>query len=150
MEVERTGLRNSRRDFINWILGFGFFGWLASVLYPIFRYIIPPKMPEAKISTVKVGRVDEFVPGSGRIFKFGNKPGILIRLESGEFRAFSAICTHLDCTVQYREDLKIIWCACHNGKYDLNGRNIAGPPPRPLDRYRVILKGDEVYVTKEV
>ena len=66
----------------------------------------------------------------------------------GEVLALSATCTHLDCTVQYRKDLGVIWCACHNGKYDFNGRNIAGPPPRPLDEYRVVMQGDEVYISK--
>jgi len=78
----------------------------------------------------------------------GVQPGILIRTPSGEFRAFSAICTHLQCTVQYREDLRHIWCACHNGHYDLNGKNIASPPPRLLEQYTVNIRGDEVVVSK--
>jgi len=73
---------------------------------------------------------------------------ILLRLASGELRAFSATCTHLDCTVQYRSDQGVIWCACHNGKYDTNGRNIAGPPPRPLDQYRVVIQGEDVLISK--
>jgi Rieske Fe-S protein len=44
--------------------------------------------------------------------------------------------------------LGVIWCACHNGKYDLNGKNISGPPPRPLTEYNVIEKGKEVYISK--
>jgi cytochrome b6-f complex iron-sulfur subunit len=72
----------------------------------------------------------------------------LLRTASGEFRAFEAVCTHLDCTVQFKKDLGVIWCACHNGKYDLNGRNISGPPPRPLNPYKVIVQGEEVFVSK--
>ena len=60
-----------------------------------------------------------------------------------------AVCTHLGCTVQYRGDLHDVWCACHNGMYAVNGRNISGPPPRPLETYEVILKGDEIYVRGE-
>jgi Rieske Fe-S protein len=52
--------------------------------------------------------------------------------------------------VQYRKDMGLIWCACHNGKYDLNGRNVSGPPPRPLEAYKVLVQGDEVIVTKNV
>lgn len=149
INLMNSDFKRSRRDFLSYILGFGFLGWLVSVLYPIFRYINPPKMPEAKVKSVKVGKIDDFKPGTGTIFKFGSKPGLLIRLETGEFRAFSAVCTHLDCTVQYRSDMKAIWCACHNGKYDLNGRNISGPPPRPLEAFRVVIRGDEIYITKE-
>ena len=138
-----------RRRFLDWIMGLSLVGWLGSVLYPVLQFLIPPRTPEAQVTAVKVGTVDEFEPNEWKIFRFGNRPGILIRLASGEFRAFSAVCTHLDCIVQYRADWKLIWCACHNGKYDLNGKNIAGPPPRPLERYEVIVKGNDVYVTRE-
>jgi len=87
-------------------------------------------------------------PNSGMIFKFGNSPGILIRTPTGELRAFSAVCTHLNCTVQYRTDLTEIWCACHNGRYNLSGKNVAGPPPRPLEAYAVNARGDQIVVSK--
>ena len=108
----------------------------------------PPKEAEVEVTSVKAGKVNAIEKDSGMIVRFGNKPVILIRTSSGEFKAFSATCTHLDCTVQYRKDMGLIWCACHNGKYDLNGRNISGPPPKPLEEYKVILKGDEIFVTK--
>jgi len=82
------------------------------------------------------------------VFPFGSEPGIVIETPGGEIRAFSAVCTHLACTVQYREDLQHIWCACHNGHYDLFGKNISGPPPRPLTRYTVNVRGDEIVVSK--
>jgi Rieske Fe-S protein len=99
------------------------------------------------VSSLKVGSVEDFERDSGTIFKFGRKPGIMIRTADGELHAFLATCTHLDCTVQYRRDLGQIWCACHNGKYDLNGLNVSGPPPRPLEAFRVTLKGKDVYVS---
>ena len=85
---------------------------------------------------------------SGRIFKFGNRPGILVRTPSGELRAFTARCTHLDCTVQYRDDVSHIWCACHNGHFDLQGRNISGPPPTPLEQFDVNVRGDQIVVSR--
>lgn len=106
-------------------------------------------MGEVEVTSLKVGKVSDFQPESGTIFKFGTRPSLLVKTSSGELKAFSAVCTHLDCTVQYRGDLGVIWCACHNGKYDLNGRNIAGPPPRPLQVYKVIVKDEDVIVSKE-
>jgi Rieske Fe-S protein len=82
------------------------------------------------------------------MFKIGSKPGILIRTADGEFKAFGATCTHLDCTVQYKTDEKLIWCACHNGKYDINGKNISGPPPAPLTPLNIVIQKDEVFVSK--
>ena len=150
MEAQQSyqPVQQSKRDFLRYILVGGLFAWLASILYPIFAYLKPPKQGEVEVSSVKAGKLSELEKDSGRIIKFGTKPVILIRTAAGDLRALSATCTHLDCTVQYRKDMGLIWCACHNGRYDLNGRNVAGPPPRPLDPYRVVVQGDDVFVSK--
>jgi Rieske Fe-S protein len=151
--VNQVGLsehQENRRDFLKYFLGGGLLAWLGVVLYPIVAYMKPPKQGEVEVTSVKAGKVSAIEKDSGIIVRFGNKPVILVRSASGEFRAFSATCTHLDCTVQYRKDMGLIWCACHNGRYDLNGRNIAGPPPRPLDEYRVIVQDDDIMVSKKV
>ena len=138
----------SRRSFVNWFLGGSLGATLASAVYPVLRFLIPPQVSEAQQNNVVAGTVEEMKPNTGKIFKFGTRPGLLIRTESGEFRAFNAICTHLDCTVQYREDSQTIWCACHGGVFDLNGNNIAGPPPRPLESFNVNVSGDDILVSK--
>ena len=137
-----------RRQFVNLMLGGGILGWLGSMLYPVFSYLKPPKVAEANVQSVKTGLASEFPTNSSQIIKFGRKPVILIRTETGEFHALSATCTHLDCIVQYRTDLKQIWCACHNGLYDIKGRNISGPPPKPLEEYVVEVIADEIHVVK--
>ena len=147
MNMLQTNQKN-RRDFLKYLLTGGVVGFLAAVAYPLVAYLRPPKQREVEVSSVKVGKLSEIEKNSGRIIRFGNKPVIVIRTAAGDVRAFSATCTHLDCTVQYKSDQGILWCACHNGKYDLNGRNISGPPPRPLDAYRVVVQGEEVLVSK--
>lgn len=143
-------VEQGKRDFLKYVLGGGLIAWGAAVLYPLFAYMRPPKQGEVEISSVKVGKLSSIEKDSGTIVRFGNKPVILIRTAAGDLKALSASCTHLECTVQYRKDLGVIWCACHNGKYDLNGRNVDGPPPRPLDEYRVVVQGDEVSILKKV
>ncbi len=138
----------NRRQFTNVLMTGGLLGWLGSALYPILSFLKPPKIPEANVSSVKAGLASEFPPNSSEIVKFGRKPVILIRTDGGDFRAFAATCTHLDCIVQYRTDLKQIWCACHNGLYDTRGRNISGPPPRPLEEYAVNVISDEIMVSQ--
>jgi Rieske Fe-S protein len=139
----------SRRKFINWFLNTTAGVFLLSIFYPVTRYLIPPKVEESTAATVTPPiKPADVKPNTGQIFKFGNRPGILVRTPAGELRAFSAVCTHLACTVQYRSDLGHIWCACHNGHYDLNGINIAGPPPRPLEPYAVNVRGDRIVVSK--
>jgi len=138
----------TRRRLLNWFLGTSLGAMCASVLYPVLRYLVPPDVPEAQTSRAVACRDGELKPNEGRIFPFGGRAAIVVRTEEGEYRAFSATCTHLNCTVQYRPDLKQIWCACHNGSYDLAGKNVAGPPPRPLETYRVDVAGGEVVVSK--
>jgi cytochrome b6-f complex iron-sulfur subunit len=138
----------NRRSILNYLLGTGAFATLAAILYPITKFMIPPRVVESSASSVVAARVSELKPNTGRIFKFGSKPGILIETAPGEYRAFSAVCTHLDCTVQYSPDEKLIWCACHNGRYDLTGKNISGPPPRPLEAFSVNVRGDELVVSR--
>jgi Rieske Fe-S protein len=121
---------------------------VLSILYPLVQFLIPPALSESQQNNVIAGTAKELKPNSGKIFKFGSRPGILVRTSTGELKAFTAICTHLNCTVQYRDDLQHIWCACHGGLFDLNGINVAGPPPRPLEQYEVNLSGDDIVVFK--
>lgn len=148
-EVSSTGGHVSRRMILNWFLGTSAGALLASILYPVIRYLIPPPTEESSARTVTLAvKPDDVKANSGQIFKFGSQPGILIRTPDGDLRAFTAICTHLACIVQYRSDLGHIWCACHNGHFDLNGKNIAGPPPRPLAPYVVNVRGSQIVVSK--
>src|SRR4051794_14042869 len=131
MELDSPG---SRRGFVNYMLGTSVGATVAAIIYPIIQFLNPPDIAEAPENNVTAGTIAELKPNTGKIFKFGSRPGLLIRTASGELRAFNAICTHLNCTVQYRDDLQHIWCACHNGHYDVNGNNLSGPPPRPLEQ----------------
>lgn len=129
----------TRRRLLDWMLGTSAGALLVSMLYPIVRYLSPPRVPEATTRRVEAGAVDdpELVERGFKILRFGAEPVILIRLAEDDFRAFSATCTHLDCIVEYQQGKRRIWCNCHNGEYDLTGRNVAGPPPRPLERFEV-------------
>jgi Rieske Fe-S protein len=149
MDAEALTARPTRRGFVNWLLGTSAGAFLISVLYPLARYLVPPPAGESSAASVTLPvKASEVKPNTGQIFKFGSRPAILVRTPAGDLRAFSAVCTHLNCTVQYRPDLSHIWCACHNGHFDLNGQNIAGPPPRPLDAYVVNVRGDQIVVSK--
>jgi len=142
--------QQSKRDLLKFILTGSATAFIGAIVYPLFAYLKPPKLGGVETTSVKAGKVGNFKNDSGQIIKFGTKPVLLVRTVEGEFRAFSAICTHLDCTVQYRQEKGAIWCACHNGTYDLTGRNIGGPPPKPLDEFRVVVQGEDVYISKKV
>jgi cytochrome b6-f complex iron-sulfur subunit len=136
------------RRWVNILLGSGIVASVVSFLYPAIRYIIPPPVGESTNRSVVAAKVGELKRNSGKVFKFGSEPALLVLTADGTYRAFSAVCTHLSCTVQYRPDLHQIWCPCHNGLYDLEGRNVSGPPPRPLQAFEVHVQGDDVVVTR--
>lgn len=136
------------RRWINVLLGSGVLASIVAFLYPALDYILPPPVAESTSRFVVAAKAGELKNNTGKIFKFGSEPALLVRTAEGEYRAFSAVCTHLSCTVQYRPDLREIWCACHNGLYDLEGRNVSGPPPRPLEKYEVHVQGEDVVVTR--
>ena len=138
----------TRRSFLDYLLGSTAVATLGAIVYPIFRFMSPPQIVESAENSVVAAKLSEVPPNSGKIFKFGNKPGILVHTAQGEFKAFSAVCTHLECIVQYRDDTKQFGGACHNGQYNLSGKNIGGPPPRPLEEYKVNTRGDDVVVTR--
>lgn len=138
-----------RRRVIEILLGGGLLASLASFLYPVLRYLVPPAVADLGGDEIVAAKLTELKANSAKIFRFGSRPGLLIMNSDGTYRALSATCTHLACTVQYRSDLRQIWCACHNGIYDLNGRNVSGPPPRPLDVFDVHVRGDEIVVSRK-
>jgi cytochrome b6-f complex iron-sulfur subunit len=153
-EEAKTSARRSepeptRRRIIEFFLGGGLLASFASFIYPVLRYLVPPAVAELGGDEIVAAKLAELKPNSSKIFRFGNRPGLLIMNNDGTYSAMSATCTHLGCTVQYRNDLRQVWCACHNGIYDLNGRNVSGPPPRPLDKFDVHLRGDDVVVSRK-
>ena len=138
----------NRRRLLQSLVGSGIGASIFSFLYPIINFILPPPSQGSGAESKEVGSENDLKPNSGIVFQFGNEPALLVRTEEGELRAFTAICTHLGCTVTYDPTSKVIWCPCQNGMFDLHGRNIAGPPPRPLSEYKVNLRNGKIVVAK--
>jgi Rieske Fe-S protein len=147
-ESTNAGAELKRRHFIELFLGTATVASLASFIYPVLRYIIPPQQAELGPDLIVAAHLGDLKPNSGTIFRFGDRPALLILTSDGKYHALSAVCTHLGCTVQYRSDLNEVWCPCHNGKYSVNGANLSGPPPRPLQQFNVIVKGNDLYVQR--
>jgi Rieske Fe-S protein len=139
----------TRRSWASWLLGTSLGATLFSFLYPVLSYLVPPESSEPSLSEFELDiKAPDIALNSGRIVGLGGKPVLLFRKPSGELAALTATCTHLDCTVQFRADRSDIWCACHNGTYDLRGRNISGPPPRPLTPLEVYVRGEKIVIKR--
>ena len=137
----------NRRQILNWFLGTSVGALIVSVIYPVLRYMTPPKITEASTNQIEAGEVNDpqLLERGYKIVRFGAEPVILVKAADNDFRAFSATCTHLDCIVGFQKEQTRIYCNCHGGTYDLQGRNVAGPPPRPLTPYKVnlVAKGSD-------
>ena len=128
-----------RRQFLNWFLGTTAGTLALSIVYPMLRFVSPPQIPESATNQLEAGPENdpELLEKGFKIIRFCAEPVILLKTSETTFAAFTATCTHLDCVVEYQKVKKRIWCNCHNGEYDLTGRNVAGPPPRPLTPFKV-------------
>jgi cytochrome b6-f complex iron-sulfur subunit len=142
MELNRPELhegpdRPSRRKLLNGLFGVSLLAWLGTILYPIVRYLSPLQLRSDADETELNDNSKKDIAANGfSIVALGTARVLVLRDSQGKLRATSATCTHEGCTVQYKADESIIWCACHNGRYDLDGRVLSGPPPRALSVYR--------------
>src|SRR5881394_1810331 len=136
MELEGEAAGPSRRSILDVLLGVGLVGWIASIVYPVLRYLRPIASQEGhgprRLTPDELARL-----ARERALIVQHGPTRLLLFEDSEqrVRALEARCTHEGCTVQYVPGDSVIWCACHNGRFDLDGRVLAGPPPRPLARW---------------
>jgi len=138
----------TRRQFLNSLFG----GWVAALaatfLYPIVKFIFPPYREPDKV-ILPFSEFKDMEARAIKSFAWGAKPGYVKKKADGRYTAFVAICTHLDCTVAYLADQKKFYCACHDGWYDEEGRNLSGPPPRPLRQLQVNVEGENLIIKKE-
>lgn len=139
-----------RRDFLaNLAVALTVIPGLAIATRHILAYLVPRKAVPTR--EVMLGELDALPQGSSREFRgvLGNDI-LLVRLGEREVRAFSVVCTHLGCRVQWDQQEGNFLCPCHMGRFDTAGEVIAGPPPTPLPSFPVRLDRDAVYVTVPV
>jgi cytochrome b6-f complex iron-sulfur subunit len=145
-----TSHPKTRRHFLDLLLGASVLGWLVSFAYPIIRYLKPLPQTGAtgptRLTREEAGKLEEkkfvIVPVSGQRV-------IVLQAPDQQLFAFSAKCTHEGCTVTYQPGQSVIWCPCHDGRFDINGRVVSGPPPQPLMKYDAHRQPDGVIVISE-
>jgi cytochrome b6-f complex iron-sulfur subunit len=145
-----TSPPRSRRHFLDLLLGASALGWLVSLAYPIIRYLKPLPQTGAtgptRLTRDEAGKLEAnkfvIVPVSGQRV-------IVLQAPDQQLFAFSAKCTHEGCTVTYQPGQSVIWCPCHDGRFDMNGHVISGPPPQPLAKYDAHRQPDGAIVISE-
>jgi cytochrome b6-f complex iron-sulfur subunit len=143
--------KTSRRHFIDLLLGASALAWLASVAYPIIRYLKPLPQTGATgpthLTREEAGKLEQnkfvIVPVSGQRV-------IVLQAPDQQLFAFSAKCTHEGCTITYQPGQSQLWCPCHDGRFDLTGRVLSGPPPKPLAKFTAQRQPDGAIVISEL
>ena len=157
MDEQQTQI--SRRRFhamAVWAIG-GFIS--AGMAIPAIAYIIGPALQSSQAQDwVRLGSTAKVEPGIPTLFKVTveqqtgwikneQEISVYVLTEDGRnYAALSNICTHLGCRVRWVTDRSQYICPCHNGQFDKQGLVVAGPPPRPLDRYEVRVEGDQLFI----
>jgi cytochrome b6-f complex iron-sulfur subunit len=141
---EKSGL--TRREFlgISWGVSLlGLFGQAGAALARFFK----PRIELGAFGTkVVAGHMDEFQLGTVSHVQKGRF--YISRLEDGGFLALWHSCTHLGCTVPWREDERRFHCPCHSSIFTPVGEVVSGPAPRPLDIFPIeIVDGNLVVNT---
>lgn len=153
-----TEVTESRRSFlVKLSLGVGTLcAALASV--PVLSALFAPLIEKTPEQWRKVGTLNDFAVGTTNLVTFENSdPKVwagetahtaawLRRDNEQEFTAFSANCTHLGCPVRWEKDAELFMCPCHGGVYYKDGSVAAGPPPKPLTKYRVRINNKAVEI----
>ena len=146
-----------RREFIKKALygliaffGLGFaLSWLA-VLAPrretARKLSFVPLLPEDEVPRQGVRKKELVYAVEGK----ERRTRVFIVAADGGFSVLSAVCSHLGCLVNYNKRKQEFLCPCHGGRYDLAGKNIAGPPPAPLTAFPVKVERGMVLVGVKV
>jgi len=149
----------SRRNFIQaaiWGIG-GLIGIGFGV--PAVAYIVGPPVKGGQAEMwMQLGPTSKVELGTPTLFTFSiqtqtgwitNTEEISVYVLSTDGRtyiAMSNICTHLACHIRWIAEQNQFFCPCHNGVFDISGNVLAGPPPRPLNRYDLKVEDGQLFV----
>lgn len=132
------------------LLGFAFLIPGVKLLTPVGRAgketVFFPLIAEDEVPRAGVKKAELLFSVSGK----ERKTRVFIVTAPEGPAVFSATCSHLGCLVNYHKEKREFVCPCHGGRYDLSGKNIAGPPPAPLTRFPVKKQGGMIMVGVKV
>ncbi len=134
-----------RRRFLSQaVMGFGLLFGLGTLALRFGQFLVPRHKPRPS-EAVLIGVESNIPMGDAVGMDLSGQKILVLRTEEGVV-AFSRRCTDLGCLVSWSREREQFLCPCHQGIYDKTGKNIAGPPPRPLDRFNIVKRGEQLYV----
>ena len=134
-----------RRRFLSQaVMGFGMLFGLGALTLRFAQFLIPSRKSK-RYEAVLIGAESRIPIGEAMPMDLGSHRILVLRTDEGVM-AFSRRCTDLGCLVSWNKDREQFVCPCHQGMFDKTGLNVAGPPPRPLDRLEILKRGGQLYV----
>jgi cytochrome b6-f complex iron-sulfur subunit len=136
-----------RRRILRW-MSRGFLSlWGLAFCWVFASFLEPPRSGHGLSDRmIKLGRLDSLPRGQARVVRHGDRPIVVVRTADDSLVGLSAVCTHLNCVVTWDPTEGVLRCPCHDGAFDVNGNVLSGPPPRPLERYRIEVRLGEVFL----
>ena len=153
----------SRNEFVK--VAVAFLGTVigAVVGLPAIGFILSPALKAQKSEgKISLGPLANYPVGVPTLFSFTrtkvngwektvNSYGVyVLRKSDTDIAVRSNVCTHLSCRVTWKDDLKEYVCPCHDGHFDIDGKVVSGPPPRPLDQYAASIENDNITIQFQV
>jgi cytochrome b6-f complex iron-sulfur subunit len=133
-----------KREFLRGLLALLGLTAAGSFLYPLMRFLAPPR-GKAKAKEITFSK-SEIPVGEAKEIPFGGVPAIIINRAGKGLIAFSRVCSHLGCLVEYSKSQNRIICPCHGAIFDLEGNVVSGPPPKPLQRLPLKVEGESILI----
>lgn len=139
----------TRRTFLNALFGGWLLAFFSGSFYALFKFAFPTLGKEPDFVVLKAADYIDIAPNSTKAFAWGGKVGLFFKKTDGTMMAIKGVCTHMDCNVVYKPLEKKFFCACHKGWFDDTGRNIEGPPPRPLEIFVYTIEEEKLIVARK-
>lgn len=139
----------TRRTFLNTLFGGWFFAFFAGTFSALMKFAFPTLGKEPDFVVLNRKDFTDLANNSIKRFPWGGAVGLYFKKADGSVLALKGVCTHMECNVAYKPEERRFYCACHNGWYDENGKNISGPPPKPLEVFTVMEEGEKLIIAKK-
>ena len=139
----------TRRTFVNTLLGGWFLTALAGGVVALLRFAFPTLGKEPDFVILKPEDYLDIPVNSTKAFAWGGKLGLFFRKADGKLMALKGVCSHMECNIAYKPEERKFYCSCHKGWFDENGRNIKGPPPKPLEIFVYTVEADKLIVARK-
>lgn len=157
-QIVQTLPAGSRRDFFA-AATYSFLALIgAGLIIPSLRYLLSPPTTTSPSTWVEAGELSDLETDTPTEVTFRRNridgwkvlseraSAWIVKHPGGAVMAFAPFCTHLGCAYHWEETRRQFMCPCHGSWFDMGGKVLAGPAPRPLDQYQVKIEGDRLWL----